>query len=187
MGHSLASEEETLAAIEAGASRCTYIFNAMPALFHRSSSLTAVALTDDRVSIEIIADGFHLHSTIVKMILKCKKPDKLIAISNAVLGETIPFDNQPAIIRNKYGILSGSNMGLKDIWKNLSTFGNMSEALAAACITANPARDLGLLMRGEIYPGKFADFTLFSVKTNQILGTVKHGKFIFRREDFMES
>ena len=184
MGHSLATETETLEAIEAGAHRCTYIFNAMPALYHRSSSLTAIALTDDRVTIEIIVDGLHLHPTIVNMIVRCKPADKIVVISNAVVLErNRGADGQSGVVRMGDGVISGSTMTLDNSWLHLLSYGNMDVSLAAACISTNPAKDLGLITRGELRPGKRADITILDTKTNRVRMTVSRGNIIYDSEN----
>ena len=180
MGHSLATEDETLKAIDAGAHRCTYIFNAMPAIYHRSSSLTAIALTDDRVTIEIIVDGLHLHPTIVNMIVRCKPADKIVVISNAVVLEhNRETDEQPGVVRMGNGVISGSTMTLDNSWLHLLSYGNMDESLAAACVSTNPAKDLGLITRGELRPGKRADITILDTKTNRVRMTVSRCNIIY--------
>lgn len=183
MGHSLATETETLKAIDAGAHRCTYIFNAMPSIYHRSSSLTAIALTDDRVTIEIIVDGLHLHPTIVNMIVRCKPADKIVVISNAVILEHL-YENgaEPEIIRTGEGVISGSTMTLDNSWLHLLSYGNMNKSLAAACISTNPAKDLGLITRGELRPGKRADITILDSRTNRVRMTVSRGNIIYDSE-----
>ena len=184
MGHSLATETETLKAIDAGAHRCTYIFNAMPSIYHRSSSLTAIALTDDRVTIEIIVDGLHLHPTIVNMIVRCKPADKIVVISNAVILEHLSEngDDEPEIIRTGEGVISGSTMTLDNSWLHLLSYGNMNKSLAAACISTNPAKDLGLITRGELRPGKRADITILDSRTNRVRMTVSRGNIIYDSE-----
>ena len=183
MGHSLATESETLKAIDAGAHRCTYIFNAMPSIYHRSSSLTAIALTDDRVTIEIIVDGLHLHPTIVNMIVRCKPADKIVVISNAVILEHL-YENgaEPEIIRTGEGVISGSTMTLDNSWLHLLSYGNMNKSLAAACISTNPAKDLGLITRGELRPGTRADITILDSRTNRVRMTVSRGNIIYDSE-----
>ena len=184
MGHSLATESETLKAIEAGAHRCTYIFNAMPALYHRSSSLTAIALTDDRVTIEIIVDGLHLHPTIVNLIVRCQPADKIVVISNAVVLEhNREVDGQSGVVRMGDGVISGSTMTLDNSWLHLLSYGNMDESLAAACVSTNPAKDLGLITRGELRPGKRADITILDTKTNRVRMTVSRGNIIYDSEN----
>ena len=185
MGHSLATETETLKAIDAGAHRCTYIFNAMPSIYHRSSSLTAIALTDDRVTIEIIVDGLHLHPTIVNMIVRCKPADKIVVISNAVILEHLNENgaDEPEIIRTGEGVISGSTMTLDNSWLHLLSYGNMNKSLAAACISTNPAKDLGLITRGELRPGKRADITILDSSTNRVRMTVSRGNIIYDSEN----
>ena len=184
MGHSLATETETLKAIDAGAHRCTYIFNAMPSIYHRSSSLTAIALTDDRVTIEIIVDGLHLHPTIVNMIVRCKPADKIVVISHAVILEHLSENgaDEPEIIRTGEGVISGSTMTLDNSWLHLLSYGNMNKSLAAACISTNPAKDLGLITRGELRPGKRADITILDSRTNRVRMTVSRGNIIYDSE-----
>ncbi len=186
MGHSLASEKETIAAIEAGAHRCTYIFNAMPSLHHRSSSLTAIALTDERVSIEMIVDGLHLHPTIVNLIARCKSPDKIMAISNAVFNRDMKEDVH-GIIRNEAGVISGSTLSLKDAWYHLRSYVGMDGSTASACTSANPAKDLGLLSRGEILPGKRADITIFNSAAETVRMTVRQGNIIYDSESSLNA
>ena len=184
MGHSLATETETLKAIDAGAHRCTYIFNAMPSIYHRSSSLTAIALTDDRVTIEIIVDGLHLHPTIVNMIVRCKPADKIVVISNAVVLEhNREVEEQAGVVRMGNGVISGSTMTLDNSWLHLLSYGNMDESLAAACVSTNPAKDLGLITRGELRPGKRADITILDTKTNRVRMTVSRGNIIYDSEN----
>jgi N-acetylglucosamine-6-phosphate deacetylase len=60
LGHSQATEEEMLSAIDAGASHVTHLFNASAGLHHREPGLVGTALTDDRLSVELIADGARL-------------------------------------------------------------------------------------------------------------------------------
>lgn len=184
MGHSLASGEETIAAIDAGARRCTYIFNGMPSLYHRTSSLTATALTDDRVAIEMIADGVHLHPAIIDLIVRCKPADKIIGISNAVLfPDEDDMDETRGIVINQSGIIVGAAMTLEHTWLQLNHYSKMSKDLAAACITSNPATDLGLVTRGAIYPGKFADIAIFDASTNELQHTIRRGEFIYSKNN----
>lgn len=179
MGHSLANEEETLRAIDAGAHRCTYIFNAMPPLHHRESSLTAVALTDDRVAIELIVDGRHLHPRIVDLIVRCKPPDMLLGISNSVFCRNARTLEENGVVRTSDGVIAGATMTLENSWTHLRSYANMPEPLACACITANPAKDLGLITRGELFPGRRADITFFDSKTNKVRLTIAKGEVVY--------
>ena len=190
MGHSMADEAETLRCIEAGALRCTYVFNGMPPLSHKKSSLTDVALTDDRVSVEMIVDGLHVHPRMIDIAARCKPKDKLIGISNSVSpagsAEIEGFRREGQmveIIRNREGVITGSTLTLENSWLQLMSYAKLEQSLAAACFTSNPAADLGLITRGEIKPGKRADIAFFDTKTNQVRMTVSRGRIIYRKND----
>ena len=60
-GHSVATYEQAKAGIDAGARYGTHLFNAMPALGHREPGMPGALLTDERVTVGIIADGVHTH------------------------------------------------------------------------------------------------------------------------------
>lgn len=173
MGHSAASGEEALQCIDAGALRCTYIFNGMKQLYHRESSLTSMALIDDRVSVEMICDGLHLHPSFVDLVTRCKKNDKIIGISNAVVGSG-------PIVVNKDGTITGATMTLEHSWRHLMSYAAMEPSLAAQCFTKNPALNLGLYTRGELLPGRRADITFFDCRTNQVRATVIKGEIVYR-------
>lgn len=175
MGHSLANEEQTLRCIDAGAQRCTYIFNGMPQLYHRESSLTSVALTDDRVSVEIISDGTHVHPCFVNMAARCKPHDKIIGISNNI-ALTNGAETKDGVITTKDGILAGTTMPLEKSWAQLASFARIQPRLAAECFTRNPAINLGLITRGELLPGKRADISFFDIKTRAVRMTVVRGE-----------
>ena len=64
-----------------------------------------------------------------------------------------------------------------------SSYGNMDESLAAACVSTNPAKDLGLITRGELRPGKRADITILDTKTNRVRMTVSRGNIIYDSEN----
>lgn len=193
MGHSLADERDTLRCIDAGARRCTYIFNGMPQLYHRESSLTTIALLDDRVAVEMICDGTHLHPRFVDLTARCKPFDKIIGISNAVASPDLPAADRQAgpdaserpgaIVRGSDGIITGAVMTLENSWRHLMSYSGMDTSRAAACFTSNPAADLGLITRGELRPGRRADIAFFDSKTNRVRLTVVRGNLIYRAEE----
>ena len=191
MGHSLADGDATNRAIEAGARRCTHLFNGMPPLHQRRSDLPLIALTDDQVSVELIVDGGHLHPKMVDLASRVKPRDMIIGVSNAVdVSIHNPVVNtQDAVVSEETGIvrqdglIAGATTTLEKGWVHLTNYAHLPETLAAACFTSNPARDLGLITRGEIRPGKNADITFFDCKTNTVKMTVVRGKIVYRAEE----
>jgi N-acetylglucosamine-6-phosphate deacetylase len=189
MGHCMAEEKDVLAAVDAGALRCTHIYNGMPPLHHREVALTAVALTDDRITIEIIADGVHINPRMIDLACRTKPKDKIIGVSDAVeaaglrdgtyhLG-TSELKVEKGLSKTTDGIIAGTTMTLEQGWHHLVTYSHLTNREAARCFTANPANDLSLSDRGELKPGKRADISFFDTGTNKTLLSVSRGKIIY--------
>ena len=183
MGHSIASAEETLRAIDAGASRCTHVFNGLPPLHHRRSSITDVVLTDDRISTEVILDGAHIEPRMVDIITRVKPADKVIGVSNAIQfepGQANGFYEKDGKIFTSEGVLAGTAHSLDIGWIRLRSYSHLPGNRAAACFTSNPAKDLGLITRGELSPGKRADISFFNTKTNEVMLTLSNGMAVYK-------
>jgi N-acetylglucosamine-6-phosphate deacetylase len=196
MGHSNADEQATLNAIDAGATCCTHLFNGMPPLHQRDIALTAVALTDERVSIELILDGMHLHPRIIDLACRCKLSDKVIGISDSTQAAGLKDGKyhignseiyvKDGISRTNTGLLAGTTTLLDTGWHSLMTFSDMEETKAAACVTLNPANSLRLNDRGLLQPGKLADLAFFEKNTNRPLLTVRRGKIVYDADNLFK-
>ena len=129
LGHSEASEDEVLAAVAAGATHVTHLFNAAAPLHHRAPGLVGTALTDDRLSVELIADGVHLHRRAIDIALRCKPPDSVVLVSDGVAavgmpdGELelfgVPCVASDAVRVRASGQLAGSRLTLDRAVRNL--------------------------------------------------------------------
>ena len=189
MGHSLADEAHVLKAVDAGATRCTHLYNGMPPLHQRDVALTAVALTDDRITIELILDGSFLHPRMVDLACRAKPKGKLIGISDAVQGAGLndgryhlgssAIDVREGRVTNQDGVLAGTTLTLEKGWHNLITCTHMKSTDAAACFSLNPAFDIGLADVGEIRPGKRADISFFDTATNKTSLTICRGQIVY--------
>src|SRR5947208_3303373 len=84
LGHSEADYDTTLAAIDAGASHATHLFNAMPPLHHRSPGLAAACLNEPELHAEVIADGVHLAPEVVRLAVRAKGPERVVLITDAM-------------------------------------------------------------------------------------------------------
>ena len=185
MGHSIANADDTLRAIDAGARRCTHLFNGLPPLHHRRSSITDVILTHDEVSTEIILDGAHIDPRIVDITVRVKPKNKVIGISNSIQfepGQPNGYYEKNDRIFTADGILAGTAHSLDEGWVHLRSYAHLPNNQAAACFTFNPAMDLGLITRGELSPGKRADITFFKSENNQVAMTISQGKVIYKAE-----
>ncbi len=192
MGHSMALEADTLQAIDAGARYCTHLFNGMPELHQRKISLTAIALTDSRVTVELILDGKHIHPRIIDMVCRCKLNNNVIGISDANQSAGLQDGNyhlgqskirvENGVATTDDGFLAGSTELIDIGWHSLMTYSHMPETNASACTTYNPAMRLNLTDRGVLLPGKRADIAIFEKGTNKVLMTFAAGKKCYSRE-----
>lgn len=76
IGHTAATYGQTRAAINAGATVATHLFNTMPPIHHREPGPVVALLEDPRVTLELIADGHHLHPAIVAEVVRSAGPDR---------------------------------------------------------------------------------------------------------------
>jgi N-acetylglucosamine-6-phosphate deacetylase len=193
MGHSLAGEKETLRAIDAGATHCTHLFNGMNPLHQREVGLPGIVLTDDRVTVELIIDGRHVHSRMVDLACRCKTLRQIIGISDGTMASGMPdgeyhIGPSEIIVKEGFsqtsaGTLAGTTTMLDAGWHSLMSCGHLSETKSALAVTRNPAEHYGLTDRGQLLPGLRADLAVFERGTNRPLLTVRRGEVIAKAEE----
>ena len=169
-GHSAATSDETLAAIAAGVSTVTHLFNAMAPLGHRSPNLVGAALADTRLTVTLIVDGVHIDPITVAAVWNAKGANSIALVTDAVAamgqppgayrlsGTATVFDG--ASIRTHDGVLAGSAVTMNQAAANLAKFTGCDRHEALAAATANPARIIGEARRGRLDPGSIADVVL---------------------------
>ena len=190
MGHTDASYEEAVEGINKGVSHTTHLFNAMTALSHRSPGVVGAALSDDGVSVELIADTFHVSKGLFNMVAKLKG-EKLCLITDCIRAGGMPdgdytLGGQPL---HKEGIkclmpdgtIAGSVLNLNEAVRNLYENSKLEIYDAVACASLNPAKALGVDDEvGSIDEGKRADIIIvddkFNVFTTILDGEVRYTK-----------
>jgi N-acetylglucosamine-6-phosphate deacetylase len=169
LGHSTATYEEALAAIDAGARLVTHCFNGMGALHHREPGLIGAALTDDRVSVSLITDLIHVHPAAVSLAFRAKSPQRVALVTDAVA-----WEGKGDAPRLADGTLMGSTLTADGAIRNVVQRCGVSlmDAIRAAATT--PADLLGLADRGRIEPGARADLVALNpdltVESTWVLG-----------------
>ncbi len=168
-GHTDADFDTATAAIDAGITHATHLFNAMPALTHRGPGLIGAALNSDKVSCELICDTFHIHPALFKVISKVKG-NKFNAITDCMRAGGLP-DGEYSLGGQKVfvtgikclledGVIAGSVLKLDRAVYNLTKNG-LSECEAVNAASLYPAMTLGLENeRGSIAVGKKADLVI---------------------------
>lgn len=191
MGHTDATYEAAKAAIEAGATQSTHTFNAMRALSHREPGILGAALTDPRVTCEMICDHTHLHPAILKLIYQIKGADKINIISDSEHGagltaSEVIVDGEKRYIRDgvmrlEDGTIAGSASSMLFGIQNLLKDGfPLTDVSKMASI--NPARTLKIdHLTGSIAVGKAADLVVLDENYN-VLATYVDGACVYKGE-----
>lgn len=157
IAHSSASFQQAKLGFAAGATIATHLFNAMTGLHHREPGIVGAALSDDRVYLELIADGVHVHHAVMGIVHRLA-PQRTLAISDASpfaglgpgtfswAGHTLTADE--SCLRAPDGTLAGSNRLLTSMLIELVRAGiEPLDAVRAACLT--PRQAFGLPTRLE--------------------------------------
>jgi N-acetylglucosamine-6-phosphate deacetylase len=183
VGHSDATLEQTLAAIAAGASSATHIFNAMRPLHHRDPGILGAVLDRDEVYAEAICDGVHLHPAIVRLWLKAKGERRGILITDGMSATGMPdgtytLGDFPVEVRDGVcmsgGALAGSTLTMDRAVANVQEFTGATLATAVRLASRNPAEMLGMPALGQITPGAAANFNIFDDAGRQT-GSILNG------------
>lgn len=184
MGHTGASFEEANAGIEAGVRHTTHLFNAMTALQHRNPGVVGAALSDERVSCEMIADTFHVNPGLYKLVSKAKT-DKLCLITDCMRaggmedgdytlgGQHVIKTGIECLLED--GTIAGSVLELNAAVRNLKNHTTLSLPEVFACASLNPAKAVGEAEKiGSLEVGKCADIIICDDEIN-VISTIIDG------------
>ena len=169
IAHTDSDYDHAKAAIDAGVTHLTHLYNAMPGITHRAPGVIPAAVENPAVQAEIIADGYHIHPAAVRLAFTMFK-DRMVLVSDsgrcAGKDEGYQFDlgGQMAEIRGGVAKLVGSDTiacSASNLWAclcNVLSWG-IPEEEAVRAATYNPAKAIGAdKLVGTIEEGKVADF-----------------------------
>ena len=177
-GHTEANADEMQKAVEAGLSKVTHLFNAMSSAgkkgMFRQAGVLEFALADQNVFCELVADGFHVVPTLMRMAYNAKGSDRIMLITDALAGAGKPPGYEFRLGRlgckvgPGYGMLAdgsalaGSLARTIDLVRQMTTAVGVSLVEAVRMASLTPARVLGRdKTLGSIAKDKLADFVLF--------------------------
>ncbi|MFF4425228.1 N-acetylglucosamine-6-phosphate deacetylase [Streptomyces sp. NPDC001549] len=189
IGHTDATYEQTRAAIDAGATVATHLFNAMPPLAHREPGPIAALLEDERITVELINDGTHLHPAALELAFHHAGAHRVALITDAMdaagFGDGT-YHLGPLEVEVKHGVarlveggsIAGSTLTLDTAFKRSVTLDKLPVESVVQAISANPAKLIGLYDEiGSLEPGKYADLVVLDAAFD-VTGVMRRGEWI---------
>ena len=167
LGHTNADYQTAAAAFSAGASAVTHLFNAMAPLHHREPGLIGAAMDTPHVWCGLIADGHHVHASVLRTVFEAGPQDRLTLVTDAMStvgvetdefmlnGRTVLRENGCLTISD--GTLAGSDLDMMSAVRFCVTGCRQPLGRVLQMASRNPARMLGLEKHGHFQKGARAD------------------------------
>lgn len=192
IGHSGADYETARAAIANGAEAATHTGNAMKLLHQHFPAIWGAVLEDDNVYCEIICDGRHLHPGTVRLIIKTKGLDRVVAITDSIMAAGLPDGkyklgvNDVIVIDGDAqladgGSRAGSTLTSGQALKNLLKFTGRPLEEIIPMLTENPAKLIRVYDQlGSIDEGKAANMVALDEECN-VCRTYVKGNMVYKK------
>jgi N-acetylglucosamine-6-phosphate deacetylase len=177
-GHTDAVYSDIVAAADCGLSHAVHTYNAMRGLHHREPGTLGAVLTDDRIYAELIADGEHVHTAAIRLLLAAKTSDKIILITDAISAAGMPDGDyrlgglavvvKQGVARLRDGnALAGSSLTMIGAFRFMLDHTSLSVPEVSRMASGNAAKQLGISDRtGSITVGKQADLVWTDAQFN---------------------
>ncbi|MEU7886051.1 N-acetylglucosamine-6-phosphate deacetylase [Microbispora bryophytorum] len=193
LGHSDATYEQTIEGIDAGATVATHLYNAMPPLGHRAPGPIAALLQDERVTVELINDGVHVHPAMLRLAMHAAGAGRTALVTDAMaatgMGDgryplgpmTVDVVDGVARLASDApggGPIAGSTLTMDVAFRRTVREAGRSPVDAALMASLTPARVLGLDGEiGSITVGKYADLVVLDDDL-RVGGVMKRGAWV---------
>ena len=195
-GHSDAWDGEAREGFARGMNSVTHTFNCMSSArrrgIYRVGGLLEFALSEPRISCELIADGHHVSETLMTMLYRAKGPRGICLVTDATAGAGLPDKSQFALFGRdcvvKDGVclladhsaLAGSASRMIDLVRTMAMEVHIPLHEAVMMVTENPARAIGLEAKGSLKVDADADLVVLSPEL-EVLRTFSGGHEVFSR------
>ncbi|MFE1317146.1 N-acetylglucosamine-6-phosphate deacetylase [Kitasatospora phosalacinea] len=196
VGHTDSDYEVTLEAIDAGATVATHLFNAMPGIQHRAPGPIVALLEDERVTVELVNDGVHLHPSVVELAYGTAGAERVALITDAMgaagMGDGL-YPLGPLQVRVEDGVarlveggsIAGSTLTLDVAFRRAVTVLGLSLNQAVTSLSTVPARLMGLGDTiGTLEAGKNADLVVLDSDSYELAAVMRRGEWIVGADRF---
>ncbi|GLW55214.1 N-acetylglucosamine-6-phosphate deacetylase [Kitasatospora phosalacinea] len=196
VGHTDSDYEVTLRAIDAGATVATHLFNAMPGIQHRAPGPIVALLEDERVTVELVNDGVHLHPSVVELAYGTAGAERVALITDAMgaagMGDGL-YPLGPLQVRVEDGVarlveggsIAGSTLTLDVAFRRAVTVLGLSLNQAVTSLSTVPARLMGLGDTiGTLEAGKNADLVVLDSDSYELAAVMRRGEWIVGADRF---
>ena len=193
VGHTEATYAQARAAVDAGATVATHLFNAMRPVHHREPGPVLALVEDPRVTVELITDGVHLHPALYRDVSRGVGPNRVALVTDAMAaaGMADGAYRLGSLAVNVVGgvarvagtdTIAGSTATMDHVFRYAVAHSGLlrDEALLAAVLqsSVNPARALGLPKAG-LAVGAAADLVVLDAQL-AVTGVLHHGSWVTR-------
>src|SRR5437899_3490192 len=177
-GHSDAWDEQAGEGFARGMRSVTHTFNCMSSArrrgIYRVGGLLEFALSEPRISCELIADGHHVSETLMTMLYRAKGPRGICLVTDATAGAGLPDKSQFSLFGRDCVVedgvclladqsaLAGSASRMIDLVRTMVMQANVPLHEAVMMVTENPARAIGLEAKGSLKVDADADLVVLS-------------------------
>jgi N-acetylglucosamine-6-phosphate deacetylase len=173
-GHTSAHYREGMLAIGLGFRTLTHAFNAMPPLDHRDPSILAAFMQENRTTVQLIADGYHVAPPMVDLLYRTLR-ERLVLTTDNMPPAGSGYRIEGGVVRAEDGTIAGSALHIDQAVRNLMSYADIPFETAIVNATQTPAKLLGLDREtGTIEPGKRADLSVWD-DTHAVLATIVGG------------
>ncbi|HET7270629.1 MAG TPA: N-acetylglucosamine-6-phosphate deacetylase [Rubrobacter sp.] len=191
-GHTDATYEETLRAMDSGLRMGTHLYNAMSPFAHRAPGAVGAMLADARARAGIIVDGVHSHEGALRVAYRQKGAEGLALVTDAMEAAGMSSGEyelngrkvrlEDGAVRLPDGTLAGSALTMDVAVHNAARMLQIPLHDAVRMATQTPAEILGMPAKGRITPGADADLVVLG-QEGRIEETIVGGEPAYRRED----
>jgi N-acetylglucosamine-6-phosphate deacetylase len=196
VGHTEATYDQARAAIDAGATVATHLFNAMRPIDRREPGPIIALLDDPGVTVELITDGVHVDPAIYRHVTRSAGPDRVSLVTDAMAATGMAdgvYHLGPLAVEVVDGVarvagtdtIAGSTATMDRVFRFAVTHSGLplDEALMLAVRQAsiNPARALGMPAAGLV-PGASADLVVLD-SALKVAGVLRRGAWVVEPDD----